>query len=119
MIDELAHTIIGLVDADVKQERVDPVKAADAVLYSEISVLVIGRRGTEDRPVQPRHHVALDKVQQSIDGLLRHVCEAIPVQNQQTNSTNFLSPSNIDIIARTRNRRCVHRNPERHILTAQ
>ena len=27
-------------------------------------------------------------------------------------STN---PSNIDIIARTRNRRCVHRNPERHI----
>ena len=24
-------------------------------------------------------------------------------------------PSNIDIIARTRNRRCVHRNPERHI----
>ena len=23
-------------------------------------------------------------------------------------------PSNIDIIARTRNRRCVHRNPERH-----
>ena len=27
--------------------------------------------------------------------------------------------SNIDIIARTRNRRCVHRNPERHIRTAQ
>ena len=27
-------------------------------------------------------------------------------------STN---PSNIDIIARTRNRRCLHRNPERHI----
>ena len=25
------------------------------------------------------------------------------------------NPSNIDIIARTRNRRCVHRNPERHI----
>ena len=28
-----------------------------------------------------------------------------------------INPSNIDIIARTRNRRCVHRNPERHIYT--
>ena len=28
---------------------------------------------------------------------------------------NAFDSSNIDIIARTRNRKCVHRNPERHI----
>ena len=32
-----------------------------------------------------------------------------------TNGIRCTNPSNIDIIARTRNRRCVHRNPERHI----
>ena len=39
-------------------------------------------------------------------------CVMLSLITRRHSSTN---PSNIDIIARTRNRRCVHRNPERHI----
>ena len=83
-------------------------------LFTKITTTRLEKKLDEN---QPREQAGFRSKYSTTDHIhainqLKEKCRERGLREGIRFSTN---PSNIDIIARTRNRRCVHRNPERHI----
>ena len=99
-----AHLFVFLIKVSVQQMCIDPVQAADAVLYGQVLLLIIRRRRAEHNMVQTCHHVLLKKVHHLLYSLVWH---AWNVQQRTISAVKSRQNKNMYICEN----RCVTSNP--------